>query len=112
GRHVRWDRNVFAALNMAFVQDGAFVCLPPEARGETPIELVFLATGSGAGAQPPTLIVAGRHSRLTVVERYVGITDGAYFTNAVTEIVAGPGAAVDHYVGQGQGPGAFHGATV
>src|SRR3989475_9948040 len=112
GRHVRWDSNVFAALNTAFVQDGGFVCVPPEARGEMPIELVFLATTPGVVAQPRPLIVAGRHSRLTVVERYVGITDGAYFTNAVTEIVAGPGAAVDHYVVQEQGAEAFHVATV
>src|SRR5206468_11669269 len=44
--------------------------------------------------------------------RYVGITNEAYFTNAVTEIVAGPGAAVDHYVVQEQGADAFHVATV
>src|SRR4029453_9699017 len=112
GRHVRWDSNVFAALNTAFVQDGGFVCVPPEARGEMRIELVFLAPPPGVVPQPRTLIVAGRHSRLTVVERYVGITDGAYFTNAVTEIVAGPGAAVDHYVVQEQGADAFHVATV
>jgi Fe-S cluster assembly protein SufD len=112
GHHVGWDRNVFAALNTAFVQDGGFVRLPPEARGETPIELVFLAATPGIVAQPRTLIVAGPHSRLTVVERYVGITDEAYFTNAVTEIVAGPGAAADHYVLQEQGAEAFHVTTL
>ena len=112
GRHVHWGSNVFAALNTAFVQDGGFVCLPPEARGETPVELVFLATTPGLVAQPRTLIVAGPHSRLTVIERYVGVTDEAYFTNAVTEIVAGPGAAVDHYVVQEQGADTFHVATV
>jgi Fe-S cluster assembly protein SufD len=112
GRHARWDGNVFAALNTAFIEDGGFVYQPPEARGETPIELVFLATTPGIVTQPRILIVAGPHSRLTVVERYVGITDGAYFTNAVTEIVAGPGAAMDHYVLQEQGAEAFHVATV
>ncbi|HEX9820133.1 MAG TPA: Fe-S cluster assembly protein SufD [Methylomirabilota bacterium] len=112
GRHVGWDGNVFAALSTAFIQDGAFVCLPAEARGATPIELVFLATTPGVVAQPRTLIVAGRHSRLTVVERYVGLTDEAYFTNAVTEVVAGPGATVDHYVLQEQGAEAFHVATL
>jgi Fe-S cluster assembly protein SufD len=113
GRHVHdWGTNVFAALNTAFVQDGGFIGLPPEARAETPVELVFLATTPGVVAQPRTLIVAGPHSRLTVIERYVGITDETYFTNAVTEIVAGPGAAVDHYVVQEQGADAFHVATV
>jgi Fe-S cluster assembly protein SufD len=111
-RHAGWDGNVFAALSTAFVQDGAFICLPAEARGETPIELVFLATTPGVVAQPRTLIVAGVRTRLTVVERYVGLTDEAYFTNAVTEVVAGPGAAVDHYVVQEQGAQAFHVATL
>jgi Fe-S cluster assembly protein SufD len=112
GRHADWEGNVFAALSTAFVQDGAFVHLPAEARAETPMELLFLATTPGVVAQPRTLIVAGLHSRLTVVERYVGLTDEAYFTNAVTEVVAGPGAALDHYVIQEQGPEAFHMATL
>jgi Fe-S cluster assembly protein SufD len=112
GRHAGWDGNVFAALSTAFVQDGAFVYVPADARSETPIELLFLATMPGVVAQPRTLIVAGPHSRLTVVERYVGLTDEAYVTNAVTEVVAGPGAVVDHYVLQEQGPEAFHVATL
>jgi Fe-S cluster assembly protein SufD len=112
GGHAAWDRNVFAALSTAFIQDGAFVCLPADARPEVPVELLFLATTPGVVAQPRTLIVAGLQSRLTVVERYVGLTDETYFTNAVTEVVAGPGAAVDHYVLQEQGVEAFHVATL
>jgi Fe-S cluster assembly protein SufD len=112
GRHAGWDANVFAALSTAFVQDGAVVFLPAEAQGETPIEILFLATTPGVMAQPRTLIVAGPHSRVAVIERYVGLTDEAYFTNAVTEVVAGPGAAVDHYVLQEQGVEAFHVATL
>jgi Fe-S cluster assembly protein SufD len=112
GRHAGWTGNVFAALSTAFIEDGAFVTVPAEAQGEPPIELVFLATTPGVVAQPRTLIVAGAHSRLTVVERYVGLTDEAYFTNAVTEVVVGAGAAVDHYVLQEQGAEAFHVATL
>ncbi len=111
-RHAAWDANVFAALNTAFVQDGAFVYLAPEARGEVPIELLFVASSPGVLAQPRNMIVAGPHSRVTVVERYVGLTDEAYFTNVVTEIVAGPGSAIDHYALQEQGADAFHVATI
>src|SRR5437588_9362 len=87
GRHAGWDGNVFAALSTAFVQDGAFVCLRAEARPETPVELLFLAATPGVVAQPRTLIVAGPNSRLAVVERYVGLTGEAYFTNSVTEVI-------------------------
>jgi Fe-S cluster assembly protein SufD len=54
----------------------------------------------------------GPHSRFTVVERYVGLTDQGYFVNAVSEIAVGPGASVDHYVVQEQGAAAFHMATI
>jgi Fe-S cluster assembly protein SufD len=111
-RHASWDANVFAALNTAFVEDGAVVHLPTETASPAPIELLFLATSAGVLAQPRIVVVVGAHSRVSIVERHVGLTDEAYFTNAVTEIVVGPGASVDHYVLQEQGAGAFHVATV
>jgi Fe-S cluster assembly protein SufD len=111
-RHAAWDADVFAALSTAFVEDGAFVHVPADTSLPAPIELLFLASAAAALVQPRVLIVAGAHSRLCVVERYVGLTGEAYFTNAVTEIVAGPGASVDHFIIQEQGAGAFHIATV
>jgi Fe-S cluster assembly protein SufD len=44
------------------------------------------------------------------METYVGT--GAYFTNAVTEIVAGDSSVVDHYKVQQEAPDAFHIATM
>jgi Fe-S cluster assembly protein SufD len=111
-RHAVWDANVFAALSVAFVEDGVFLHLPAETSPSAPIELLFVTTAPGVMAQPRVLVVAEPRSRVTVVERYVGFTSEAYFTNVVTEIVAGEGAAVDHYVVQEQGHSAFHVATV
>ncbi|MGH7331492.1 MAG: Fe-S cluster assembly protein SufD [Candidatus Rokuibacteriota bacterium] len=112
GRHAAWETNVFAALNTAFVEDGAFLRVPADSSLPAPIELLFLATAPGALVQPRVLIVAGAGSRFSVVERSVGLTGEAYCTNAVTEIAAGAGASVDHYMLQEQGAGAFHIATV
>ncbi len=106
------DAGVFAALNTAFLEHGAFVGLPPEACPASPVELLFVTATPHVLAQPRVVIVAGAHSRLTVVERYVGLTGEAAFTNAVTEIVVGPGAEVDHHAVQEQGPETFHVATV
>src|SRR5947209_6913345 len=111
-RHARWDDNVFAALSTAFVQDGAFLHVPPETTIPAPIELLLLTTVPGMLASPRILVVAGPYSRFTVVERYIGLTDEACFANAVTEIVVGPGASVDHYVLQEQGASTFRVATV
>ena len=111
-RHAHWDADVFAALSTAFVQDGAFLHIPAETAIAAPIELLLLTTVPGALAQPRILVVAGPHSRFTVVERYVGLTDDTCFVNAVTEMVVGPGASVDHYVLQEQGASTFHMATI
>jgi len=111
-KHARWDDNVFAALSTALLEDGVLLHVPAETVIAAPIEVVLLATRSGVMTQPRLLVVAGPHSRFTVVERYVGLTDQAYFVNAVSEIAVGSGASVDHYVVQEQGAAAFHMATI
>jgi Fe-S cluster assembly protein SufD len=61
---------------------------------------------------PRTLVVAGRHSRATVIESYVATTDAMYFTNAVTEVSVGEGATLRHYKIQREGARAFHVGTI
>ncbi|MGH9262883.1 MAG: Fe-S cluster assembly protein SufD, partial [Acidimicrobiales bacterium] len=46
-----------------------------------------------------------------IVERYVALADGVYWTNAVTEVVAGDGARAECYRIQQEGDRAFHVAT-
>jgi Fe-S cluster assembly protein SufD len=94
------------ALNMALMQDGAFV--EASAPIEGTVHLLYVSTGS---AEPTmshvrNLIVAMRGSELSVVESYVG--SGTYFTNAVTEIVAEDGAIVDHCKLGYESSDAFH----
>jgi Fe-S cluster assembly protein SufD len=111
-RHATWDANVFAALNTAFVSDGALVDVPPETRSDRPIELLFVSATPGVATHPRVLILVGPHSRVTVIERYIGLAGGAYFTNTVTEVVVAAGASVEHHVVQEQEPEAFHVATI
>jgi Fe-S cluster assembly protein SufD len=54
------------------------------------------------------LIVAGRDSQAAVIENYVGLGSSVYWTNAVTEIVAGANARIEHCRLQQEGPAAFH----
>jgi Fe-S cluster assembly protein SufD len=111
GQHAAGDADPFAALSTAFVEDGALLFVPAETSLAVPVELLFATTAPGAHVEPRVLIVAGAGSRLCVVERHVGLTPEAYFSNAVTEIAVGPGATVDHYALQEGGRGAFHIAT-
>ena len=140
GRHTSFQDQPFVALNTAFLHDGAVVLLPRGAVLDGPIHLLYLSTpypvapvrrsrhasggaaAPGAGlAKPPApapatvsyprnLIVAGEGSQLTVVETYAG--EGAYFTCGVTELIAGPGAVVDHYKVQRESREAYHLATL
>jgi Fe-S cluster assembly protein SufD len=52
------------------------------------------------------LIIAGKNTQLTVVERFLG--NGTYFNNAVTEIAVGADAVVDHVKLQQEGATAYH----
>jgi Fe-S cluster assembly protein SufD len=113
GLPVESERNPFVALNTAFLRDGAVVVVPRGTVLAEPIHLLFLSSAGADGRAtvsfPRTLIVAGEASQVTVVETYAGT--GAYFNCAVTELVAGPGAVVDHYKLQRESVEAFHVAT-
>ena len=113
-RHASSQNHPFVALNTAFMRDGAFVYVPTGTVVEAPIHLLFISTGRGhpTVSYPRNLIVAGRDSQVTIVERYIGLQNDAYFTNAVTEVVVGENAAIDHYKLQREGEDAFHIATL
>jgi Fe-S cluster assembly protein SufD len=111
GKIANFEQHTFTALNTAFINDGAFIEFAVDAIVEQPIHLVFVSDGEGA-SHPRNLIVAGRHSRATVIESYVSLRDSGYFTNAVTEISVGEGAHVDHYKMQRESESAFHVGTV
>ena len=110
----------FTALNTAFLRDVAVVRIPDDGQ---PVAVCVnhtspvgpqLVEGPGEpplATHPRTLILAGRNASLTVVEAYSGPSGPRYFTNAVTEIVVGEGAQVDHYRLLNESPAAFHVST-
>ena len=108
------EDNAFAALNQAFFTDGGFIHVPAGVSVADPIQFIFISTAKQAGEtiQPRNLIIAGANSRATVVESYISTDDTAYFTNAVTEIVAGDNAALEHVKFQDEADAAFHLATI
>ena len=112
-RYADYRDHAFVALNTANFEDGAYIEIPPGTVVDEPIHLVFLATGGDVPvvSHPRSLIVIGAGSHATVVESYVG--HGAeYFTNAVTEIVAGDHSVVDHYKLQEEDERSSHIATL
>ena len=114
GKHAVTKDNAFAALNQAFFSDGAFIFVPQGIEVTDPVQLIYLSSArqDGETIQPRNLIIAEANSKLTVVESYLSASEAAYFTNAVTEIVAGDNASVEHVKLQDEGAGAFHVATI
>lgn len=113
-RYVSYQDNAFVALNTALMKDGAFVYVPEGQVVEQPIHLLFISTAQGEAAvsYPRNLIVTGNDSQATIVESYVCLENGVYFTNAVTEIVVGENSVVDHYKLERESAEAFHVATL
>jgi len=115
GRHAKYDEHAFVALNTASIRDGAFVWVPPGTVLTEPIHLLYLSTAAvePVVAHPRNLIVIGRDSQAAVLEGYVGLQENSnYFTNLVTEIVAGENSVVDHYKLHQESKEAFHISTL
>ncbi len=114
GKYAAYERNPFTALSTAFVHDGAFVHVAKGVAVEKPLQLLFLAAPDGDAGylwHPRNVVVVEEGAQASIVESYVGLGDGAYWTNAVTEVVVGENAKADTYRVQREGPGGYHTAT-
>ena len=114
GRLASFRAEAFVALNTAALADGALIHIPRNAVVDEPIHLLFIASAEGQAtvSHPRTLIIADEHSQATVIESFVGPAGQTYLTNAVTEVVVGDGAVIDHYKVQQESLAAFHVATM
>ncbi|HEX4228409.1 MAG TPA: Fe-S cluster assembly protein SufD [Bryobacteraceae bacterium] len=108
-RYASCESNPFVALNTSNFEDGAFVHIPANTIVEEPVWLDFKAV-PGRTTHPRNLIVIGAGSQIRLVERYTGA--GKYFTNAVTEIVVGQNAVVEHIKLEEESLESFHVATI
>jgi len=113
-RHADIQRDAFAALNTAMMEDGAFIALPRGIVLERPIHILYVSVPGAepAAVHPRTLIVAGENSQAAIVEDYVSLGEGITFTNALTELVVGDGSVIQHYAIERESPQAFHIGTL
>jgi Fe-S cluster assembly protein SufD len=110
----RDEESGFLALNTAFLQDGAFLRIAPGTVVEQPIHVVFVSTNQSEPtmSHPRSLIVAEDGCQATIVESYVSLGNGTHLSNAVTELVAGQGAVIEHVTLALQTASAFHVAAL
>ncbi|HLB67387.1 MAG TPA: Fe-S cluster assembly protein SufD [Thermoplasmata archaeon] len=114
GHFARFQDDSFVALNTALFLDGAYLEIPKNTVVEEPIHLLFVSTSKELPtvANPRNLIRLGPASQASVIETYAGWAPEVTFTNAVTEVAAGPASVLDHYKIQRESEAAFHVATM
>jgi len=114
GKHLDFQRDVFAALNTALFEDGISIEVQPGIVAENPIYALFVTVPGAAPTMnhPRNLIVAHENSQVTIVEDYVSLGEGTTFSNAATELVAGDNANVSHYMIVREGEQAYNFSTL
>ena len=104
----------FAALNTAFIEDGAFVHVPRGSSWKRRF-MCCLCRPRATPAMNPSAQPDRRrtkNSQVTVVEDYVSLGGGTRFLNAATELVAGDNANVSHYMIEREAEQAFNFSTL
>jgi Fe-S cluster assembly protein SufD len=114
-RYASFDQDAFVALNTAFLNQVLVFRVPRGVVVDGPIEITYevpadVTQEGPVAVHPRTLILVEEGAHCTIVETYKG--EGRYFTNAVTEIVVGDRAVVDHYKVQQESLSAYHVATM
>jgi Fe-S cluster assembly protein SufD len=109
-QHARYDENAFTALSTAFIQDGAYISIPDGMILDKPVHLLFVSTDheQEVVSHPRILAVVGKSAQVSIIESYESLTKGVYFTNAVSEVVVGENAIVEHDKLQNESDRAFH----
>ena len=91
--------DAFSAWNTADWKGGVFVNIPDNAIVDAPI-IIYYVQDASAGEVVSTnrnLVLSGKSSDVTIVEKFNSIGAGNHFTNLVTEIVVAENARLDFY---------------
>jgi Fe-S cluster assembly protein SufD len=108
GRYAPYKTDAFVALNTNFFEDGAWIHVAKEVA--VPIHLLHVATrrGTPSAIYPRCMVVMESSSSATLVEDYVSLDAGIYFTNVVTEVVLKDNSQLQHVRLQREDHSAFH----
>jgi Fe-S cluster assembly protein SufD len=97
-----------AALNVAFMSDGAVLTFKAGSNVDAPIELLFVTTGAEAASYATrNVIVLEEGASATLIETHIG-GKGEYLHNAVTQIHVGGNARLDRVKVQEEGLEGIH----
>ncbi len=105
-----YSEDPFISLNTSYFTDGAFIHISPDKVFETPVHVLHISTDQGRPlfVNLRNLIIIGGNGAAKVIEHYVSVSQGAYFSNVVTEIVCAENSDIEHYRLEFESPNAFN----
>ncbi len=95
----------FTALNLALLNDGAFIRIDTGVRLDKPLHMIYSNTDA---SQVRNLVMLGAGADATLLESHNGPDDSGYFTNHVSDVILDEGARLSHYRDQADGASALH----
>jgi Fe-S cluster assembly protein SufD len=98
GKIAAIENESLVALNMAYINDGAFIYIPDNTIADVAIHILYINSSQNESTVQSVrnLIVAGENSRATITESYHSLNEnGRGLTNSVTEIVVQQNANVE-----------------
>lgn len=109
-KHGTDSANALENLNTVFLEDGVVIDIAADVTFDQPVYVVHQWSGSPAPrmSHPRVIMRAGRNSRCTLIEHYLGQADVEAFTNAVVSLDLEEGARVTHYRLQQESVRSFH----
>ncbi|MBL7993816.1 Fe-S cluster assembly protein SufD [bacterium] len=104
------NKNIFTALNSAFILDGVYIEIAEHAILEKPIYVLHVSASHETSLfnQPYNLITVGQNAQVSIVENYASLSDGSVFINSFTDIAVGADAKVDYVKIQQENTKSYH----
>src|SRR5262249_15405897 len=104
----------FADLNAAFYEDLVILKVANHAVVEIPVHVLSLVVPGEKPSvvSPRVLLTVGEGAQCSLIEEYAGVGAGTTLTTAITDVLLGPSAIVDHVKIQREASTAFHIASL
>lgn len=113
GQQVEITKAGLTALNTMLMNEGVVITVAADTQIDKPIELLIINSGhtENLATHLRHIVALEANSQATLMEHYVGLNDGTYFSNVVTEVALAQNAELKHYKLQQESENAFHIAT-
>lgn len=90
-----FEDKIFASINTAYHQDGAFIFIPENISEKETINIISINSGDSVISQPKNIIIAEQGSRANVLLREISENAVSNFNNVVTEVFVGENAFLE-----------------